>query len=139
MHNAGNSLGMPVPFLDAGLKNMSEHWTYKAGSCSDGLCCGCSLPCYTVLNEDIQKGHWHSHLAGKKLSDIFSWASLAKLLYHGNALDSKGGERSTHYTQPRLKPICNVLPNPNETQGFSKKNSPFPPSLCADIIKKVLR
>ena len=28
---------MPVPFLDVGLKNMSEHGTYRAGSWCDGL------------------------------------------------------------------------------------------------------
>ena len=31
-------------FLDVGLKNMIEHTSYRAGSCSDGL-----LGCYTVL------------------------------------------------------------------------------------------
>ena len=35
-------IGMPVSFLDVGLKNMSEHGTYRAGSCSDGLLGGIS-------------------------------------------------------------------------------------------------
>ena len=36
------SVGMPVlfPFLDVHLK-YHQHWTYRAGSCSDGLYFGC--------------------------------------------------------------------------------------------------
>ena len=46
----------PAAFLDVGLKNTTNIGRIEPPSCSDGLCLGCSLPCYTVLNEDIQKG-----------------------------------------------------------------------------------
>lgn len=34
-------VGIPMFFLDVGLKNMSEHCIYRMGSCSNVLCCGC--------------------------------------------------------------------------------------------------
>ena len=47
---------MPVPFLNAGLKN-----TTNIGCIERGLgVMGCVDTCYTVLSEDIQKGNWHS-------------------------------------------------------------------------------
>ena len=50
---------MPVPFLDVLIK-YRQHRTYRAWSCSGGL--WMLLGCYTVLNEDIQKGtQWHSY------------------------------------------------------------------------------
>ena len=64
-------LGMPMPFLDVGLKNMSEHRMYRAIN----LCCGCSLPCYTVLNEDMEKTAGHSEVS-------FDFCSLGNVGFH---------------------------------------------------------
>ena len=38
IYNVAMPLGV---FLLVGLKNRSEHGTYRAWSCSDGVCCGC--------------------------------------------------------------------------------------------------
>ena len=49
-------LGMTPTLSGCRAKNYHQHRTYRAGSCSGGLCFGCSLPGqWGVLNEDMWK------------------------------------------------------------------------------------
>ena len=58
---------MPVPFLDVGLKNMSEHWTKKKRSWCDALCVLHVLP---VLYS-IKRGQVERH-PGAFLGDVYA-------------------------------------------------------------------